>query len=192
MAHEMKKQFNSMLNLKDDQSDDNRESHLKELNTNQWFTNNFDEWNRQCPSGRKPSNFFKKTHLYPNIDGDFMEMQNRSEKKDSSNLIFDERDEYDQETENFFGKKPDGLFNDEFDQRPDRFFSKISLDDENNSNLLEISERFSDNFKDDLDAADSSNSLYNSAEGERGDTENAVEDGNKARAGAAWVDFVNV
>ncbi|KAJ8917362.1 hypothetical protein NQ315_002384 [Exocentrus adspersus] len=162
MVHEMKKQFNSMLNLRD--------QHLVE---------SFTENKLDMP----------KQHLYPNVDGNFMEMQNRSDKQQLSNFFFDEKDEYDQETENFFGKKPNALFENEFEKRPDQFFSKM----ENNSNLMELSEQFSDNFKDDSDNLDSSNSLYNSVVGERGDAvKNTVEDKNSARTGAAWVNFVNV
>ncbi|KAJ8942972.1 hypothetical protein NQ314_009847 [Rhamnusium bicolor] len=188
IEHEMKKRFNSLLNLREEQLyNEGPESQLKELNTNQWLPNFEPDRER-----RKPSNFFNKSpHYYPNLDGNFLEMQSRSDQQqDPLSFFFDERDEYDQQAENFFGKKPDQLFdnNEEFSKRPDQFFSQISID--KNDSMLGLSEQFSDNFKDDSTILDSSDNLCN-VNGERGDSKNTVEEKN-AQTGGAWVNFVNV
>ncbi|KAG5873582.1 hypothetical protein JTB14_011195 [Gonioctena quinquepunctata] len=185
IEHEMKKRFNSLLNLKDEKIYNDVGAH--EMDTNLWKSNNFDS--------RPNINFNKPPHYYPNLDSNFMELQgtpqeNTSQSQGMTNFFFDERDEYDKQAENFFGKKPD-LFDDsqDYSNRPDQFFSKM-IDSKKESTLLELSEQFSDNFKEDSDILDSSDNLFD-ANVERGEARRVVEDKN-AQTGGAWVNFINV
>ncbi|XP_072382122.1 ephrin type-B receptor 2 isoform X3 [Diabrotica undecimpunctata] len=182
IEHEMKQRFSSLLNLKQDNLfEANSGNQLRELNTNMWLNNNFGNDSRE-------SNFKHKTPFYPNID-----IRQNIDGPGTANMFFDDGDEYDQQTENFFGKKPD-LFNDnnDYSKRPDHFFTQMI--NKSGSDLLELSEQFSDNFKDESSAANtSSDNLFNDETNvERVEAKPDVADTNNAQTGGAWVNFVNV
>lgn len=119
--------------------------------------------------------FHKTSAYYPNLNTGL---------KDNSftNFFFDDLEDYNQQTENFFGKKPTNF-------EPDEYFYHIP--DKSTSTPLELSEQFSDNFKNDSNITDSSDNLLDIND-ERGDTENVVEAKSNAQNGAAWVNFINV
>ncbi|CAG9831321.1 unnamed protein product [Diabrotica balteata] len=182
IEHEMKQRFSSLLNLKQDNLfEANSGNQLRELNTNMWLNNNFGNDSRE-------SNFKHKSPFYPNID-----IRQNIDGPGTANMFFDDGDEYDQQTENFFGKKPD-LFNDnnDYSKRPDHFFTQMI--NKSGSDLLELSEQFSDNFKDESSAANtSSDNLFNDETNvERVEAKPDVADTNNAQTGGAWVNFVNV
>ncbi|XP_057657930.1 ephrin type-A receptor 4-B isoform X1 [Diorhabda carinulata] len=185
IEHEMKKRVNSLLNLKPDNIYEARGGNqLRELNTNMWLNNNFGNHNREL-------NFVHQTPLYPNID-----IRPNLEDRGTANIFFGDTDTYDQQTENFFGKKPD-FFNDsagsnDFNKRPDHFFMEMM--NKNSSDQLESSEQFSDNFKDISSTANgSSDNLFNdSLNAERVEAKSSLADRNNVHTGGAWVNFVNV
>uniref|UniRef100_A0A6P7EZP1 receptor protein-tyrosine kinase n=1 Tax=Diabrotica virgifera virgifera TaxID=50390 RepID=A0A6P7EZP1_DIAVI len=182
IEHEMKQRFSSLLNLKQDNLfEANSGNQLRELNTNMWLNNNFGNNSRE-------SNFKNKTPFYPNID-----IRHNPDGPGTANMFFDDGDEYDQQTENFFGKKPD-LFNDsnDYSKRPDHFFTQMI--NKSGSDLLELSEQFSDNFKDESSAANtSSDNLFDDGTNvERVEAKPDVAETNNAQSGGAWVNFVNV
>lgn len=180
LEHEMKKRFNSLLNIREEKLyEDLSRNNLNELNVNQWASNSYDfDRNRH-----KSVSSMKPTPYYPNLDANFMEMQNRVDSISKPSMYLDEKDEYDKQTENFFGKKPN--FAQEcpnFSARPDQYYSRL-IAESKNSDLSEISEQFSDNFKD-----DSTTSTSFSMSNELG-VANNVDDHSGIHSGEAWVNF---
>lgn len=187
IEHEMKQRFSSLLNLKEDNfaCDSNTGSQLRELNTNAWLSNNFGK-----------DNFDHHTPYYPNVN-----VINNAQSQGMTNMFFSDKEEYDTQTENFFGKKPD-LFDDkeDFSKRPDHFFMQMinKHPNNNNSDLLELSEQFSDNFKDESNSNNcndetGSDNLLDDNNVERVEARTNVKDNkDNAQTGGAWVNFVNV
>lgn len=113
---------------------------------------------------------------------------------ENSKNTFHDVGRYDQQTENFFGKKPEALENtlNEFEKRPDQFFSKVASSSTPNDTDLEFSEQFSDHFVGDTSTTESTDNLFCISD-DRADIGTLVkENRNNAHTGRAWVNFVNV
>ncbi|CAH1992586.1 unnamed protein product [Acanthoscelides obtectus] len=191
IEHEMKKRFSSLLNLREENICNGLEdpSRLKELNLmpgSNWMPN-FESPLEQIYQ-RRQGNY--GSPYYPNLDPQFLELQNRPQET-LRNSFFNEQDEYDQETENFFGKRPNIFENttkssQDIDKRQNKDQSKSK-----SSNLLELGEeQFSDDFKDGSDRVEGSDNLFGGQDA-RGESRSTVEDRN-AQTRGAWVNFNNL
>lgn len=120
---------------------------------------------------------------YRNHEIDFMNQ--------NSGKTFPDIGRYDQQTENFFGKRPEALDNtlNELENRTDPMFSRVTTSSTPNPDL---SEQFSDHFVGDTSTVESTDNLFCVSD-DRVDVDNLVkENRNNAHAGRAWVNFVNV
>lgn len=130
---------------------------------------------------------------YPNIDSCYRTAPIEFINQNSFNN-FQDMGRYDQQTENFFGKRPEALENtiNELDKRPDQFFSKMGTSSTSNDSNLEVSEQFSDHFSGDTSTGESTDNLFCISD-DRADNDTLVmENRNNAHRGRAWVNFVNV
>lgn len=170
IEQEVKKRFSSLLTLGNE-----RFNATPEL---------FDK-TKDCSGSNSP--------YYPNMDPSYRTHSIDFLSQNSLNAFHDVG-KYDQQTENFFGKRPETLDNslNEFEKRPDQFFSRVSSTSSPIDSNLEISEQFSDHFGGDTSTAESSNNLFCVSD-DRTDIDTLVtENRNNAHTGRAWVNFVNV
>ncbi|CAH1117657.1 unnamed protein product [Phaedon cochleariae] len=174
VEHEMiKKRFESLLNLKEDNiyNDVILENQLRERDIDPWSIN-------------------EQVSVPHNSTTEGRFIKSNSQNAGPRNFYFDERDECDQQAKILFYRKP-YIFGDSQDisRRPDNFFSRM-INDTNGSDLLQLNEKSSNNFKDALNNLDNSDNLLD-VNVEREEAMNPVEDRN-APNGKAWVNFINV
>lgn len=127
---------------------------------------------------------------YPNMDASYRTPTLDFLNQNSLNT-YQDLGRYDQQTENFFGKKPEAIENtlNEFEKRPDQFFSRMTSSSTPNE---EVSEQFSDHFVGDSTMTESTDNLFCVSD-DRAATDTLVkENRNNAQTGRAWVNFVNV
>lgn len=130
---------------------------------------------------------------YPNLDARYRSPPTDFLNQNSINT-YQDIGRYDQQTENFFGKKPEILENtiNEFEKRPDQFFSRVTPTLSPTDSNLEVSEQFSDHFVGDTSTAESTDNLFCVSD-DRADIDTLdKKNRNNAHTGRAWVNFVNV
>lgn len=131
---------------------------------------------------------------YPYVNSSYRNLTVNFSNQNSINTLQD-IGRYDQQTENFFGKRPDAMKNtlNQFKKRPDQLSTKLTPNSTAQMEInLDISEQFSDNFIGDPNISESTDNLF-CASDDRADIDTLIkENRNNAQTGRAWVNFVNV
>lgn len=172
IEQEVKRRFSSLLSLGQEKVTNNLDDFIqsKDLTTISSSSSYTSNMNANC---RKNGNDF----LHQNSVNTFQDIGR-----------------YDQQTEFFFGKRPEALDNslNEFENRPDQIFSRIATSSTLNDINPDNSEQFSDHFVGDTSLIESTDNLFCVSD-DKADVDNLVkENRSNSHAGRAWVNFVNV
>lgn len=170
IEQEVKRRFSSLLNLEHERMSNTPKDNLRDVSN----SSNCSYYPNMDPG-------------YRNLAVDFLNQNSRN--------TFQDIGRYDQQTENFFGKRPETLDNsiNEFEKRSVQVCTQIiSSPATSNDTNLDTSEQFSDHFVGDANTGESTDNLFCVSD-DRADIDTLVkENRNNAQTGRAWVNFVNV